>query len=250
VIALCVVAVAGAQAVTAFVDPMAGAVMGAVLLVVLLNHRLLLLQQRRTPAALRTAAAFAALALVQLLSLLSLVLALDSAGARAYAIVGAPALVATVLTAVAVAPRITLRYWAGAHPWRQTVVAACGIPLGLAGFALLEPAPLSGSRSAGALLAAGVVVFLVAGVLEEVVFRGLLQRALALAVGDVPGTIAAAALFAAVYLGTRSAAAVAFFGAFGAVAAWWIRRTGDLAGVAAAHGLLAAGLVVVWPVLL
>jgi hypothetical protein len=64
------------------------------------------------------------------------------------------------------------------------------------------------------------------------------------------GTAAASLLFAAAYLRTGSVEVVGFFAILGTLAGAWVQRTGDVAGVAAAHGLLAAGLIVVWPVLL
>jgi membrane protease YdiL (CAAX protease family) len=48
-------------------------------------------------------------------------------------------------------------------------------------------------------------------------------------------------------LGSRSIAVVAVFAGLGLLFGWWAGRTGSILGVAVAHGLVAAGLVVVWP---
>jgi membrane protease YdiL (CAAX protease family) len=244
------IAVALAQALPALASALSGAIMNAVLLVVLLEHRRVFVAQRDWPGAATMSTALGALALVPLLTLLSFAFALDEASVSSYALIGAPAVLAVALAARTLFPERSWRDWAGARVPRQAVAAACGIPLGLAGFALLEPAPLAGSLSGASLLGAAAVVFLVAGVVEEAIFRGLLQPALANVIGPTAGTAAASLLFAAAYLGTGSAEAVAFFAILGALAGAWVQRTGDLAGVAAAHGFLAAGLIVVWPALL
>jgi membrane protease YdiL (CAAX protease family) len=244
------VLVAAALALPVLASPLSGAIANAVLLLVLLEHRRYFLLERPRPAAATMATALGALALVPLLTLLSFALALDRTSAGAYALIGAPAVLAVVLAARTLQPGRSLRDWAGTRFPRQAVVAASGIPLGLAGFALLEPGPLAGSPSGAALIGAAVIVFVVAGVVEEAIFRGLLQPALGDVLGPAAGTAAASLLFAAAYLGAGSAEAVAFFAVLGALAGAWVQRTGDLAGVAAAHGLLASGLIVVWPALL
>lgn len=242
--------IAAALALPVLASPLSGAIANAVLLLVLLEHRRYFLLEAQRPAAATMATALGALALVPLLTLLSFALALDRTSAGAYALIGAPAALAVFLAARTLHPGRSLRDWAGARFPRQAVVAVTGIPLGLAGYALLEPTPLSGSASDAALIGTAVVVFVVAGLIEEAIFRGLLQPALGDVLGAAAGTAAASLLFAAAYIGTGSAEAVAFFALLGTLAGAWVQRTGDLAGVAAAHGLLASGLIVVWPALL
>jgi membrane protease YdiL (CAAX protease family) len=245
-----VTAVAAAQVVPALASPLSGAIMNAVLLVVLLEHRRYFFMQRHWPGAATMSTALGGLALVPLLTLLSLAFALDRTSVWSYALIGPPAVLAVVLAARTLAPDRSLRDWAGGRALRQTAAAACGVPLGLAAFALLEPAPLAGSLSGATLIGAAAVVFVVAGAVEEAIFRGLLQPGLVGVLGTVAGIAAASLLFGAAYLRTGSAEAVAFFAVLGALAGAWVQRTGDLAGVAAAHGLLSAGLIVIWPALL
>lgn len=249
VLLMYVLVVAAALALPILASPLFGAIANAVLLLVLLEHRRYLVERQR-PAGATMATALGALALVPLLTLLSFALAPGGTSAGAYALIGAPAIVAVVLAAGTLQPGRSLRDWVGTRFSRQAIVAASGIPLGLAGYALLEPGPLAGSPSGAALIGAAVVVFTVAGVVEEAIFRGLLQPALGDVLGPVAGTAGASLLFAAAYLGSGSAEAAAFFALVGVLAGAWVQRTGDLAGVAASHGLLAAGLIVVWPVLL
>jgi membrane protease YdiL (CAAX protease family) len=92
-----------------------------------------------------------------------------------------------------------------------------------------------------ALLAVTVTV-----VVEELVFRGLLQTTLQRTAGRV-GFTAATALFAFGYLGSGSAALVLTFALAGVLFAYGFARTRDLPTVIAAHWELALGAFVVWP---
>jgi membrane protease YdiL (CAAX protease family) len=94
-----------------------------------------------------------------------------------------------------------------------------------------------------------VVIFFFTGALEELVFRGLVQGALDAVVGGWAVPLVNA-LFTATYLGSGSAAYTLFMCAFGMTCGWWVRRTGSVAGAATGHGLLAVGLLVLWPSLL
>jgi membrane protease YdiL (CAAX protease family) len=229
-------AIVAAEAVAAFVAPVPAATIDAVVLTALLGHYVA--SGRKV---------FAALALVPLLRLTSIAVALEHP-LSFYLMSGVPVLLAAVLAADALdlpgvlrLDEIRLR--------SQWHVALAALALGALATPLLGLEPVTAHRSLPALLGAAVIVFAFAGVLEEVVFRGILQGASAPLLGAwaVP---AANVLFAATYLGCGSAAFGAFMTGFGLACGWWVHRTGSLAGAAVGHGLLAAGLLVVWPVLL
>ncbi len=103
--------------------------------------------------------------------------------------------------------------------------------------------------SPSTLLLVAPVVFATAGVLEEVVFRGLVQRALARHLGSA-AVVVTAILFAAAYLPSRDPAALAVIAPVGLAFGWYVARSGRVAPVALSHGLMAAGALVVWPGLL
>ena len=235
-LAAAVVAIVVAEAVVAFVDPVAGAVVHAVLLLALLLRWV-------------TAGdlALLVLALVPLGRVTSLALTPDDAGPGAYALTGLPLLVAVVWTARGLAADRKLRW--GWPAWHAIAVALCGIPLGLLVDAVLHlPGVAGGTVAVTAVVVTAVVVFVFAGVLEELLFRGLVQRVLTGPFG-VWGVVLADLLFAAAYLPTRNAGLVAVMAVAGLGAGFYVRRTGGLAAVAIAHGLLAAGALAVWPVL-
>jgi CAAX protease family protein len=127
----------------------------------------------------------------------------------------------------------------------EMLMAASGLPLGLIAFLLTPRTPLGQSHGAIALLVSTVLVACV-GASEEIVFRGLLQRASVGMLGwlGVPFT---AVLSAATVLTERSfwlvvyALLVSFF--FGV----WVYHRRCMVGVAVAHGLIAATTYVIWP---
>ena len=229
-------ALMAAEAVAAFVAPVPAATLDAVVLIVLLAHYVASGQRL-----------YAALAIVPLLRLTSIAVALDHP-LSFYVLSGAPVLLAVVLAADALGLPGVLRL----HEIRlrsQWHVALVAAALGALATPLLGLEPLTADRSLPTLLSAAAIVFLFAGVLEELIFRGLVQGTSAPLLG--PWAIPAAnLLFAATYLGCGSAALGGFMTGFGLLCGWWVHRTGSLAGAAVGHGLLAAGLLVVWPVLL
>jgi len=194
----------------------------------------------------RRAVALAALAIPPSLRLSSLTLEAGQADAlRHYALVGLAAAAATA-TALRAVPELRPRLGRLAGDRTQLAIALAGLPAGLAcalAFAPSSLAPQQGVwRSAvplAALLAAAAVV-------EEVLFRGVVQSALRTLVGRAAPFAGTAAL-ALAYLGASPPGFVAAALALGLGAALAVERTGVLAGVLAARLLFLVGLVDVWP---
>ena len=88
-----------------------------------------------------------------------------------------------------------------------------------------------------------------AALVEEIVFRGLVQTSLQRLAGGV-GALAAAGLFAVSYISFGSASLVLLMALAGLLFAHSVARSGVLGAALAGHVLLAAGAAVVWPVLL
>jgi membrane protease YdiL (CAAX protease family) len=193
------------------------------------------------------ARAFAALALVPLLRLTSLALSIEDP-LGFYVLAGVPVLTAVVLAAHALDLPGVLRLWEirRASQWHVAVVALFAAEVAAR---LLDLPPLVADRALPKVLAAALVVFVFAGVLEELLFRGVLQAALAPLLGGA-SIVAADVVFAATYLGSASAPYAVVMAAFGLACGFWVRHTGSVAGAAVGHGLFAAGLLVIWPVLL
>lgn len=229
-------AIVTAEAVAVYVAPVPAATLDAVVLTALLAHYVA--SGRKV---------YAALALVPLLRLTSIALAVERP-LSFYLVSGLPVLLAVVLAANALELPGVLRL----HEIRlrsQWHFALAAVVLSGLATPLLGLEPVVAPRSVPAVVGAAAVVFAFAGVLEELVFRGILQVATTPLLGlwAVP---AANVVFAATYLGCGSAAYGALMTVVGLTCGWWVHHTGSLAGAAVGHGLLAAGLLVVWPVLL
>jgi CAAX protease family protein len=234
------VAIASAEVCVAFVDVVAGVAVHAVLLLALLNHHL---AARRSSNA--VADVLVALSLLPLLRIVSVTMVVDDVPAvYRYGIVGAP-----LLLAVAAADRVLetprLRKLVAASSG-QVLISLSGVPLGLAGYAIVRPQPVSDGVDWDQLLVGSIVLLTFTGLTEELIFRGLLQGALGTAFGWV-GVLFASLLFGVMYIGATPAAYVVFITACGLGFAWLVDRTQSVVGVAVAHGLLNVGLILVWP---
>jgi membrane protease YdiL (CAAX protease family) len=225
-----VIALAAAEILVAIGGALSGAVVHGVLLLALLwgwvsaGDRTLLV-----------------LALVPLGRVTSLALTPDDAGVWVYALTGLPLLLA-VGWMVRDLRLLHARTWRR-PAWHTVPVALSGVPLGWAVHTLLDLPRAGGLPTA----VAALVVFLFAGALEELLYRGLVQRVLTGMFGTA-GVVLADLLFAAAYLPTGDDGLLLVMAVLGLGAGFYVWRTGGLAAVAVAHGLLAAGALVVWPV--
>jgi membrane protease YdiL (CAAX protease family) len=125
----------------------------------------------------------------------------------------------------------------------QLVIASLGVPTGLFVFGIAYGLGERGGGSEPGVVPA--VVLFVAGVVDELVFRGVLQRSLEPIYGN-GAFIIAALLYTAMLLGS-SAVAVAFGGLLGLVFGYLVMRRNVLLAVAVAHGLVNVVWLVVAP---
>jgi uncharacterized protein len=230
--------IVAAEALAASTEPVAAAAVDGLALVLLLGVYVWSTGDGRV---------YAALALVPLLRLSSLALAVqDPVGF--FLLTGVPVLAAVVLAAVALDMPGVLRLGEirRASQWHVALAALFAAEVATP---LLDLPPLIVDPALPEVVLTAVVVFVFAGVLEELLFRGVLQGAMAPRLGAT-SIVAADLLFAATYLGSVSTAYAVVMAAFGLACGFWVRYTGSVAGAAVAHGLFAAGLLVIWPVVL
>ena len=136
---------------------------------------------------------------------------------------------------------LTLRGWP-----LQIVVGLSGLVFGAAEYFILRPEPLAPELSWQATLLPALILFVCTGLLEELIFRGLLQRA----AGDTLGRWAVpyvALLFAVLHVGYQSIIDVVFVLDVGLIFGWVVERTRSLLGVTLAHGLTNTMLFLVMP---
>lgn len=118
----------------------------------------------------------------------------------------------------------------------QGAVAVSGLLLGYVEYRILRPEPLVSALTVPELWLPALILLVCTGFLEELLFRGLLQRTAMGVVGRF-GILYVAILFAVLHLGYHSALDVLFVLGVGLYFGWVVARTGSLLGVTLAHGL-------------
>lgn len=193
----------------------------------------------------------AVLALVPLLRLLSLTTPLPGVPAVYWlALAGVPLIVAGVIAGRAVGLSPADLGLGRPRGLIQLVVALTGLPLGLLFWLWVEPSsPIADGRPMVEYVAVAIVLAAFVGVLEEFIFRGIIQAGLSIAYAN-GAVVLSTILYGATYLGTLSLVGVAFATLLGLAYGLAVQRTGSIVGAAASHALVAVGGYLVWPALL
>jgi membrane protease YdiL (CAAX protease family) len=249
-VAAAIVAIIGAEALIAFVDPLIGVALDAAIVAALAGHRYVFAPRGTRAPSSAIALACLALSLLPILRLLSLTLpARRLLEITWYELVGAPILAVLVMLCRLDADLLRLVRVPRDIPV-QVAIALTGVPLGLLGYLITQERPLESGSDARDFVLAPLILIVFSGVMEELLFRGALTVTLERIWGRWVGLAGATLLFAAFHLDTEHLAYVPFAAAYGLAFGLAVRRTGSLAGVAMAHGLLTVGLIIVWPHLL
>jgi membrane protease YdiL (CAAX protease family) len=237
---------AALEAAAALTEPMVAVIGYAGLLLVMVNQSALAVLRRRSTA---TATELVVLAIAPVLRLAALTLENGPVHpVRHYALLGLTACAAACSAFVGF-PELRPRLLTRSHRRHQLLLGLGGIPAGFLVWEAIGRAALGQPR--GLLHSTPVVLALVVGdaIVEELLFRGLLQRGLAGIVGwlaPIPGTAA----LGLVYLGVRPVSFVCAVVVVGLLFAVIVEWTGEISGVVLAHLLLNVGLFTVWPRLL
>jgi uncharacterized protein len=240
---LCIITFA--EAITTMADAYFGMFFHSVVLVILLIHGSLV--RRGT---LRRFLLL--LTLAPLIRMLSLSLPLAKLGLPViywYMVIGA-----LLFIAAFVAGRVTdLAGQRIGWSWRnwpaQLVMGLSGFGLGYFEFKILNPGPLANYITWMDILVASLILLIFTGVLEEYIFRGLMQSATMQLMGK-PGLVYVAVLFAILHLGYHSLADLIFVLLVGLYFGWWAWKTHSLLGASLAHGIANISLYVMFPLLL
>jgi membrane protease YdiL (CAAX protease family) len=235
-------AITTAEMLTAFVEPRVGLVLHGTLLVGLLLHTALSGEQP-------TYGLLLTLSFAPLIRMVSLSLPL--AGFPLvywYFITSVP-----LFAASAIAARTLGLSWAtvGMHPRAlllQLVVGVTGLVFGYLEYRILRPAPLAGAFTVQQLWQPALILLISTGLLEEIIFRGLMQRATAGTLGafSVPYV---SALFAVLHVGYKSLVDVLFVFVVAMFFGYVTEKTRSIVGVSLSHGLTNIVLFLVAPFL-
>ncbi len=224
-------------------DPRIGLYMHAVILLLLLFHGAMNtnIQKRRF---------LLALALAPLIRIISLSLPLTGRPLLEwYMFIGALVYIASFFTAKVTdlpAKRIGLTF--GKWPM-QIAFGLMGFFLGYLEYLILYPDPLAEAFTLEALLFPAFVLVVFTGLLEEIVFRGIIQQASLGSLGHF-GITYVAILFAILHIGYQSILDVFFVFGVGLIFGVVAYKTGSLLGVSIAHGTTNISLFLIFPFLI
>jgi len=134
-------------------------------------------------------------------------------------------------------------------PLEQSVIALTGLSLGFIDYYILRPEPLALGMSYGNLALLAVALGLSTGLVEELVFRGIMQPHAIEAFGEWSGLIGVAAVFAALHIGWLSMPDLVFVFMVGLFYGFMALKTGSIIGVSLSHGITNIVLFLVAPVI-
>ncbi len=122
-------------------------------------------------------------------------------------------------------------------PLVQLVIGFSGVPLGIIEFHILKPEPLISELNLLNLifLALGFIFF--TGFVEELVFRGIIQRSVITCLNWKIGILIVSLIFAILHIGWLSLFDFIFVFLVGLIFGYIVFKTGSIIGVSLSHGL-------------
>jgi len=241
---LCLAAIAAAEVVTSFADPACGLLFHSAILVSLIALSALGHGANPSPNP------FLSLSLAPLIRILSLSMPLAHFPRYAWYLVASVPVLAAVLTLMRVQNMgladvgLTLR-----RPLIQAGVALTGAPFGVVEYSILRPEPLAPGLSGAGLALLAVALVLSTGFVEELAFRGVIQRSAVEALGERAGLLGVAAVFASLHIGWLNPLDVAFVFAVGLFFGFVALKTGSIVGASISHGITNVVLFLAMPIL-
>jgi membrane protease YdiL (CAAX protease family) len=131
----------------------------------------------------------------------------------------------------------------------QLAIGFLGFGLGYIEYLILKPGPLAAYVTWLDIIVASLILLIFTGVLEEFIFRGLMQSA-AMQMMGMSGLYYIAILFAVLHLGYHSLLDVVFVLLVGFLFGWLVWKTQSILGASLAHGMANISLYVIFPLTL
>jgi membrane protease YdiL (CAAX protease family) len=238
---LYLVALTAAEAITALVQPGVGMVMQSVLLVTLLLHGAIIWEHP-------VHRLFLSLTFVPLIRMLNLAVPLGTVPRLGwYLITGVPLALGglVALRSLEISRKDAGLGW-GRWPLVQIGVALSGLLIGYVEYQILRPAPLIDALTWDAVWFPALALLICTGFSEELIYRGIIQRAAVEVFGRL-GVLYTAFLYAMLHMGFRSLENVLFVFLVGLWFGWVVHKTHNIWGVTFAHGLTNIVLFLVLP---
>ncbi|MEA4906461.1 MAG: CPBP family intramembrane metalloprotease [Chloroflexi bacterium] len=238
-------AIAAAEGLTTLVaTAAAGLVFHALVMVALLLHSAITPQPRLQHL-------YLTLALAPLIRIVSLSLPLQNyAFVYWYIIVGIPLFLSVGMVARYAGFGLKETGVNARHLPVQLLFGIAGLGLGGIEYLVLRPAALVSSLSLESIWLPAMILVIFTGLLEEFIFRGVMQKAFTAVFGHNWGILYISALFAVLHVGYQSALDVVFVFAVALLFGWFAHKTGSILGVTLAHGLTNISLFLLFPFLI
>jgi uncharacterized protein len=234
------VALAGAEYVTYYINPLTGIILHFIILLVLIINSAVAHDE-----AMR--GLWLALGLVPLVRIIGLVMPISEISEiYMYIIVAAPIFLGAV--AVIFNLKYTLDDDIGLNRKKaliQVLVAISGLGLGFLDYMILKPESLISELTLQMMLIPALILLVATGFVEELVFRGIIQRA-ARALGSW-GWVYVALIYTVLQMGQGSVEHIVFVFLVSIFFGWIVKKTGSIIGVSVSHGLLNIALYLVLP---
>jgi membrane protease YdiL (CAAX protease family) len=125
-----------------------------------------------------------------------------------------------------------------------------GFMIGLLEYAILQTKPMVVNFTIGEIIAPAAILLVTTGLVEELIFRGILQYLAISAMGSIMGIIYVSLIFAVLHAGFHSITDVAFVFLISLVFAIMVQTTRSIIGVIIAHGTANIVLFLVAPFIL
>ncbi len=130
--------------------------------------------------------------------------------------------------------------------WEFGIIAA-GFPLGLVEYYILKPEPIIESITVGNMVAPVLIFIVCTGLIEELIFRGIMQHNANRVFGVPVGIFLTSILFGFLHTGNLNSLSVVFAFAVGILYSLIRIRSGSIFGISLSHGILNSVLFLVAP---
>lgn len=238
------IAFTAAELVTALLQPFIGIICHGVILSALLVQSAFISDVRSRNFT-------TSLSLVPLVRIMSLIMPLASVPLIYwYILIYAPLLIAAVVVmrTVKLKPR-QIGLVSRGLPLQIAMAIVTGIAFGVLEYYILKPQPLVAEFSLEQIWPAAIIILMTTGLVEEFIFRGVLQQTSEASMGRM-GLVYTSAIFAILHIGHLSVIDVAVVFAIALFFAAVVKRTGSLIGVILSHGLTNIFLFLIGPFIL
>jgi membrane protease YdiL (CAAX protease family) len=131
----------------------------------------------------------------------------------------------------------------------QVLVGLSGLALGYLEYRLLRPEAMFSTLAWRQMIVPALILLISTGFVEELIFRGIMQRAAEECLGRKLAWLYVASMFAMMHMGHGSWLDILFVFGVSLFFSWAVSRTGSLLGVTLAHGLTNIMLFLILPTL-